>query len=404
MNEAMSEMGTADSALPAAEDFSIVLGGPLYQMYMRGRLLKPPAGLVERRIAAFIVVTWLPLVFLTLAGGTALGGVEVPFFLDVDVHIRFLIALPLMIGAELLVHRRIQVTVSQFISRGIVAPQDRPRFDNIIASTVRLRNSAWVEIALLVASVTLGYLVWRAETSLRVSSWYIAAGPTGGERLTLAGWWYAFISLNFFRFVLFRWYFRLLIWYVFLWRVARLPLQLNALHPDSAGGLGFLANSVLALVPLLLAHTVTWAGLILSRILHEGMKLPEFQLDIFFMVIGLMAVALVPLTFFTPHITRTKREGLREYGLLAVRYVGEFRDKWLRGRPPEGEVLVGSADIQSLADLANSYAVIRDMGFVPIGKQAMIALAAVLALPFAPLLLTMIPLQDLVGKVIGKML
>jgi hypothetical protein len=90
--------------------------------------------------------------------------------------------------------------------------------------------------------------------SLHVGSWYITVGPSGTERLTVAGWWYAFVSLSLFRFVLARWYFRLIVWYIFLWRVSRLPLRLNPLHPDRAGGLGFLGNSVRAFQPVLVAQ------------------------------------------------------------------------------------------------------------------------------------------------------
>jgi hypothetical protein len=383
----------------APEDFSLVLGGPLYQMYLRSGLVRPPADLVQRRIIAFIVVTWLPLLVLTVAGGTAFGGVQVPFLVDLDVHIRFLLALPLLIGAEVLVHQRIRVTISQFIDRGIIAPEDRPRFDELIAATMRLRNSAAIEIILIVCSITLGYWIWRNQMTLHVGTWYVDE-----DRLTVAGWWYAFISLNLFRFVLLRWYFRLIVWYVFLWRVSRLPLRLNPLHPDRAGGLGFIGNSVFAFTPLLLAHTVVLSGVIGGRIWHEGMKLPAFQIEIVAVVAALMVVVLLPLAFFVPKLALAKREALREYGLLATQYVDEFRAKWMRDRRPDEEPLVGSADIQSLADLSGAHDVLREMRFLPFGRQTIMMLAIVIALPYLPLLLTMIPFEELVSRIIGKLL
>jgi hypothetical protein len=386
------------------EDFSLVLGGPLYQMYLRSRLIRPPVDLIERRVVALIVVTWFPLLGLTLAGGQALSGVTVPFLFDLDVHCRFLLALPLLIGAELIVHRRLRATVSQFIDRGIVAPEDRPRFDEIIVAAMRLRNSAAIEIALIVIAITVGYWIWRESILLHVGTWYVVVGPAGEERLTVAGWWYAFVSLNLFRFVLLRWYFRLIVWYVFMWRVSRLPLRLNPLHPDRAGGLGFLGNSVRALQPVLGAHTVVLAGLIGNRIWYEGMKLPAFQIEILGAVALLMAIALAPLTFFGLKVVGAKREGAREYGLLAMRYVDEFREKWMRDRRPDGELLVGSADIQSLADLANAHDVVREMGVLPFDRRTVVTLAIVVALPYLPLTLTMIPFEALVSQVIGKLL
>lgn len=387
-----------------APDFSLVLGGPLYQMYLRSRLVRPPTGLVERRIVAFIVVTWLPLAVLALAGGSAFGGVQLPFVIDLDVHIRFLLALPLLIGAEMVVHQRLQVTVRQFIERGIIAPGDRARFDGIIASAMRLRNSAAIEVVLLVASTTFGYWIWREGMSLHVSSWYVALGPAGEERFTVAGWWYAFVSLNLFRFVLLRWYFRLIVWTVFLWRVSRLPLRLNPLHPDRTGGLGFIGSSVDAFTPVLLAQTVVLSGVIGGHIWHQGMKLPEFQLEIVGSVVLLMLIVLAPLTFFVLQLAAAKRAGSREYGLLAMRYVDGFSEKWLRGQRPDGDPLVGSADIQSLADLAGAHDVLREMRLLPFGRQTIVTLAIVIALPYLPLLLTMVPFEELLRRVIGTLL
>jgi hypothetical protein len=235
--------------------------------------------------------------------------------------------------------------------------------------------------------------------TLHVGTWYASEGS-----LTLAGWWYAFVSLNLFRFVLLRWYFRLIIWYIFLWRVSRLPLRLNPLHPDRAGGMGFIGNSVFAFAPVLLAHTVVLSGVIGGRILHEGAKLPAFQMEIAAAVALLMTIVLLPLTFSVPQLARAKRQANREYGLLAMQYVDGFRDKWLRGRHPEGEPLVGSADIQSLADLAGGHDVLREMRLLPFGRQTIMTLAVVIALPYLPLLLTMIPFKDLVSMLIGKLI
>lgn len=394
-----------DNSTPTPhEDFSLVLGGPLYQMYLRSGLIRPPVDLMGRRIIAFIVMAWVPLLVLTLAGGYALGGATVPFLFDLDVHIRFLLALPLLISAELVVHRRLRVTVSQFTERGIIAPEDRSQFFGIIDRAMRLRNSAAIEVALIVIAITVGYWIWRESMSLRVGSWYVAVGPTGDEHLTVAGWWYAFVSLSMFRFVLLRWYFRLVIWYLFLWRVSRLPLRLNPLHPDRAGGLGFIGTSVHAFTPVLVAHTVVLAGVILGRIWYEGMKLPAFQLEIVGAVVLLIVIVLAPLAFFVLPLARVRREGAREYGLLAMQYVDEFREKWMRDRRPDVEPLIGSADIQSLADLANAHDVVREMRMLPLNRQAVVTLAVVIALPYLPLTLTMISFESLVSQVIGKVL
>jgi len=385
------------------EDFSLVLGGPLYQIYRRSRLLQPPIELVNRRIVAIILVTWLPLLLLTAIAGTTTGGVKVPFLYDLDAHIRLLLALPLLVWAELFVHRRMRLLVLQFSERGIVVPEDRARYDAIINAAVRMRNSAAIEVALLAVSTTLGYWIWRQHGSLHVGTWYAGVDASGEEHLTLAGWWYALVSLNVFRFVLFRWYYRLIIWYVFLWRVSRLPLRLEPLHPDRAGGIGFVGDCMRALAPVLLAHSVALSGAIGGRIWHEGAKLPEFQAEIALVIALLIVLGMIPLTFFGVALNRAGLQGKREYGLLAARYVDGFRAKWIQGKPPEGEPLVGSADIQSLADLANAYDVVQEMRTLPVSWQTVVRLAILIAVPFAPLMLTIFPFNELIGRLVGML-
>ncbi len=50
-------------------DFSLVLGGPLYQLYLRTRLARAPIELLHRRIIAFVLITWVPLWLLTAIEG-----------------------------------------------------------------------------------------------------------------------------------------------------------------------------------------------------------------------------------------------------------------------------------------------------------------------------------------------
>ena len=68
------------------------------------------------------------------------------------------------------------------------------------------------------------------------------------------------------------------------------------------------------------------------------------------------------------------------------------------------ESLLGSADIQSLADLANSYAVINEVTLVPLGMEAILRLLAVIAIPFVPLLFTMFSVDELLKRVLTTLL
>ena len=104
---------------------------------------------------------------------------------------------------------------------------------------------------------------------------------------------------------------------------------------------------------------------------------------------------------FTPQLFQLKLKGNREYGTLAQRYVREFDAKWLRGGAPADEPLMGSGDIQSLADLGNSLQSVQSMRVFPVTKDAVLQLAMATVVPLAPLLLTMMPLEELLKKLFG---
>jgi hypothetical protein len=374
-------------------------GGPLYQMLLRAKLTTPTVGLLHRRLAVFVLLAWVPLAVLTAMTGNFLGGAGVPFLLDLDVHVKFLLSVPLLIMAEGVVRGRVQIFVQWFLDGGLVVAEDQPRFEAIVRGSWRVRNSAPVEIVLIVLAFTAGHWLWREQVALSVATWF-ATPVNGAMHYTAAGWWYAFFSLPLTRFILLRWLFRLVLWYIFLFRVSRLPLRLNALHPDRAGGLGFLGNSIQAFVPLLLAQTVMLAGLIGNQIWHQGTKLPDYKFMIAGVIAGLMLLILLPLGFFLSRMVQAKRQGLRQYGLLASRYTNEFRRKWVEGTGSSGQELLGTGDIQSLADLGNSYEVVRQMRMLPFDPHVLVRVAIVLAVPLLPLTLTMFSLEEVVSQAI----
>jgi hypothetical protein len=103
---------------------------------------------------------------------------------------------------------------------------------------------------------------------------------------------------------------------------------------------------------------------------------------------------------FAPQMARAKRKGLAEYGQFAQDYVEEFDRKWIRPERPLSDELLGTGDIQSLADLGNSYSVIGEMRPVPFKLTDITRLAAATAAPFLPLLLTVFSPEELIVRLI----
>jgi len=213
-------------------DFSLVLGGPIFQLLRNSHLAGDSLELLYRRLLVITMVAWLPLLLLTTFGSSDESVGRLSFFRDVEVHVRFLVALPVLIAAELIAHLRLRPVVRRFVERRIVLPQDLPRFHRAIESAIRLRNSIPVEVGLVVVVYSVGLWLWQSRIGLDAATWY--AVPGGRWQLTAAGYWYVFVSIPIVQFILLRWYLRFVVWYRFLWQVSRINLNLVPTHPDRA--------------------------------------------------------------------------------------------------------------------------------------------------------------------------
>ncbi len=383
-------------------DFSVVAGGPLFQLWRRAGLSGDALELTHKRIVVTALLCWLPLLVLSALDGQLLGTrVAVPFLLDLEAHIKFLLVVPMLIAAEFIVHRHLRFVVAEFLERQLIPADAMPRFTAAFASGMRLRNSVPAEMLLIAAVYFVGIqLIWSQHTMLNTATWY--ATPAAGHfSLSLAGVWYGYVSLPIFQFLLCRWYFRLFVWVQILWKVSRIRLNLIPSHPDGAAGLGFLGETCRAFMLLAIAHGTLVAGQIVSRIVYLGASLADFKLEIAAVVSLLFCMLLGPLLLFAPQLARAKRVGDREYGRLAHRYVREFDHKWLRGGAQPDEPFMGSADIQSLADMGGSYELVSKMHIVPITSGVILQLAAATLAPILPLILTMMPLKELLQKLLG---
>lgn len=381
-----------------ATDFSLVLGGPLYQLFRRAHLSGDALELLHRRMIGIVLIAWLPLLVLSFVAGPG-APIGIPFLRDVDTQVKFLVALPLLVSAELLVHLRTRSVARNFLTRHIIPAADLPRLHDIVRSATRVRNSVVLEVGLLVCVFTVGHWLWRSQTALTTNSWY-AVGDSAQWTLTPAGYWYAFVSIPVFQFLLIRWYLRLLIWGWFLWRVSRLNLQLVCTHPDRAAGLAFLGKSAYAFAPILFAQGTLLAGLIANKVMFEGADLLSFKLEAVTLVGFFVVFVFGPQIVFTPKLALAKQTALSEYGLLATDYVRGFEEKWIRRPGAARDDLLGSPDVQSLADLAGSFDIIREMRFVPFGWRDVTRLVITTVLPLLPLALFKISFEDLIFKLL----
>jgi pimeloyl-ACP methyl ester carboxylesterase len=186
--------------------------------------------------------------------------------------------------------------------------------------------------------------------------------------------------------------------------MSRLKLNLAATHPDGAGGLGFLgiAHSFLGIISFAIGMIVSADAAF--RIYFEGATLKTFQwVFVSYVAINEM-ILLSPLLLFTPLLFRTRLEWLRQYDALALRYDRAFHQKWVTPSSAHEEPLLGSADIQSLADLGNSIDRVRAMNAIPFETRLVLQIAVISALPGLPLLFMLMPVMEILQILGGVIL
>ena len=256
---------------------------------------------------------------------------------------------------------------------------------------------------MLVLAYVGSFLSLGLALSFQVSRWDLLV-TSSGPRVTLAGIWSTFVAVPLYQFLVYRSLMRLLNWSGFLWAVSRLELQLVPTHPDRAGGLGFLGGAHRPLGLLGVSIGAVLSGRYCTEILHGGGSLSAIQAPVVVFVVIIVLVCLGPLVVFTPRLMAARRKGLVEYGALALRYTTDFDRKWLRGGAPPGEELLGSGDIQSLADMGGSFERIEQMRPLPFSLKDASTLVAACLLPLVPVLATVMPMEEVlktVMKVLG---
>jgi hypothetical protein len=374
-------------------EFSLVDGGPLYALLRRLGWTRPDGRVDYVRASLMLVAfAWGPLVAAALS---AHFRTDHSFAIDWGIHARLLIAIPLLLRADVALHARTRSVVAKFAAERW-APGQADSLDRIVTSTIKWRDAVYPEVALLVVAVVGSQFV----------AWHV--GGLGARRVTMdphlvvARWWYAVVALPMFQFLVYRALWRWMIWTRMLWRLSRLRLAPVATHPDLAGGLRFLSWPSLGFGYVLAALSATQAGVWADQVLNTGVKVMDLKGYALAFVIAGLAVALGPLLLVAGHLWRCRYQGLYDYGTLAADYTRLFQERWIAKR--QRDELLGSADIQSLADLANSYNVVDKMRFWPFDLRTVITIALAASLPMLPLTLLEASLPELMFKLAGAML
>jgi hypothetical protein len=371
-------------------DDTLFHGGPPARLWLWLRLRSAPEPVLGSALIAALAA-WLPLAALSAARGDFFGPPGTELFLrDIAVHARYLIAVPLLIAAQPGCIASLGIFARHFLDSGLVGASDLEGFHRAVASTRRLRDSAAVEVVIII----IGYLaVAVALYSVPPSVLPAWAAGTGATHLSPAGWWHALVSAPLLVILLLGWLWRLWLWGRFLWLMSQLDLKLLAAHADGAGGLRFVGYAVSAHAPLAIALSVMVAGGVANRIVHDGAALLSFK----YLVLGVtgLVVALIvaPLFVFLGRGLTAWQRGVVEYGALADHVGHDFERNWV-GRPSgvvQNPLLAGA--LAATVNVSTLTAKVYAMRFIPIDSRSVIALIVMTLLPYLPVVLITVPLS-----------
>lgn len=381
------------------------LGDMLFRRIRGGR---SDAFTIRAQLLFVVVVLWLPLVLLTLYEGTFTAGTTTrPFIYDLVPHVRFLIALPLLLLADLAIDPTFAVAIRNLQCSGVVPREHENLLQAALDKLQKARDALSPDIILLILAVAISWIFQPGYgydgLQVEEGSWLLGIDDDGLQ-LTGAGNWYVFVTAPLFQFVLFRWFWRFLIWAVFLYRLSRIPLALQSTHPDLAGGLGTLGMMQQTFTIVFVAFSTVMSSTIAHNILFEGDTLQGSVVDIIVFIGTCVVLVYAPLLFLVKGMYIARRTGLSRYGALGYRLSAAFDKKWITGfSAGVGEELKDSTDSSTMADYAATFDTVFGMRLLPLSSRAVMMTAAALLIPFLPLVLTEFSVQDLLQRVIDSL-
>jgi hypothetical protein len=370
--------------------------GPFPHFQRSLGFFRPVGANIVARALTSVLIGWFPLCVLVFVGSTSRWSAAWSFFTDVGTHARSLVAAPLFIFCELVCLKRLAAIVGHFVKAGVIEKDERPRFDALVASNRSLMNGTIAEIVAIVAAYSIAFVLVRHLPALGMRPWYLAG--ENSTAMSLAGWWYSFVSLPLLLILFFGWLWRIVLWGRFLIRMAAMRLRLIAAHPDRASGLKFLNSSLVAFIPLAFTFGVITAGASANRVFYKGATMDNIQM----LALGLIAVVLIlfvgPLFVFVLKLHAKKVEGIYSYGSLADDVGRQFEKKWLENYDEFAQGALEAPDFSATTDLYQVVANVHDMRLLPFELRAVVSLVVAALLPFVPVVLMMMPIKSIVTE------
>ena len=378
----------------ALETMSLIRGGAFYRFQEVAHLIRPNQWNAVRRIFIATLVGWVPLLVLTAVSGSHES--LIAFLKDYRVFARVFIAVPLLIAGQKTIEERFRLIVRHFFDADLLRPEDLPRFRAILTTIKKLKDAWFPELA-LIALGCVGGIVFVGNELMFDAPWSVRI--VGKISPSPAGWYFELVTQTIYMVLLGLALWKWFLYVLFFWRVSRLQLQLVPCDPDRSGGLGFLGYSPSAFLPVVIAGATAVGSVLRYQALHSEFSNESLATGLVVWVIIILLIFVGPLGFFAAKLTHLYRAGYVEYGSLAHLHAEQFQEKWVHQRQGNlGDLLVAQ-EINTLSNLASSLDRVRRITLIPIDRLTLIEVIVAAAVPMLPVILTQVPLSELLRMI-----
>jgi hypothetical protein len=390
------------------QPFRLSTGGLFYSLGLRTHLLKEGEYRTRLVIAVLVTLSWLPLIVLSALTGTLTdSGTTVGLVSDWQPHVRCLFAIPALVIAAIIIDPIIGGALNGFRESGILPDEQRPKLEQALDELSRRRDAFLPDFVMLaiVALLAWSYVSGFADIGIENEpmSWMVAKADSDSP-LTLAGWWSLLVSAPVLQILLYRWLWRFVIWAGFLYHFSRIKLTLEPSHPDLAAGLGPLKYTQGAFTIVFVALSAMVSVSLANEIMLTDLTLLQMRPFIIGFIVACIALTSLPLLFFAPKLVEAKRRGRRAYGVLGHKLTRAFDERWTdKDEASVGEDLLHAIDPSAMADYTAVYENVKGMHIIPVSLRSYALQAALLALPFLPLIFIEISFPEVMSRLLDSL-
>jgi hypothetical protein len=382
---------------------SLVRGDLLFRLQRKVGLI-PEQGLgIMRRALFWSLLAWLPTaVWAWMKVGFLPAEGSEPLLVHYAVNARLLLAIPLFIMAEGMMHSTLTKLLPRLVSSGVVPPSEREHLRSVLIGIASLRDSVLPWIAIGAALISFFWLsapkevphelLWVGPQSAAAQAGH--AGPDGTS-IGFGAWWYLYVGRTIFLALLLAWFWRVVLLGVLFKRIAGLKLSLVPTHPDRCAGLGFMARIPIMFVPVVLGISSVFASGWAHQLVYHGVAIASLKIEIIAFVIILPLLCVLPFISFLGLMLRTKKRGLLDYGDLISSHGRLVRERWIEGKVIEDAPILDAPELGPIADTAAPYELIAKIRPLPLTMGSLMPLVGAAVLPMIILVALELPLKTI---------